>query len=183
VKFTDPDGNSPFDVLNADKLTKEEARTFIADDVISRTDLPVTRQMYTKGMNGDTTPYVNGPTSNIAQEMKNDRGAYANMAIQKALESGRTSGVGGQTGWTNDDLKKSIGSSTFSWEMNAYNKETGVATVGVHVKDHFDFNPGDRGFPGENLNTIGRKAGLSEYDVKVDYQIQFKLDKSPVPEN
>ena len=180
INAIDPDGRifRYIGVIRSNSLTREEARQWINDYVLTRDDRPITVEMYTKGMDGDSSPYIRGIDSPIAKAMSKDSGAYANRTIVARLAAGITSSGDdeGLTNWTNPDLRYSIGACRFTWSLKSYDPNTKIAIVTVKIVDEFDFNPGNRGFPGENLTTIGRTAGLAEYHVEVTYQLKVKVD-------
>ena len=69
----------------------------------------------------------------------------------------------------------SIGSSKFDWALAHYNKDTETAIVKVTVTDRFDFHEGDRPYSAEQATTIGRRAELTEYDVRIQYNLVVKV--------
>jgi hypothetical protein len=186
LKYTDPDGNQTAEPPEED--TRTAARNWIIRNVVYNPFVPVSREMYSKGLSGDSSPYIRGPESRIAQKMKADLSAYVNTTILKRLSAGITSGTDGQTSWNDFDLKNSILSSEFNWTLDNYDSDTNTAYVTVNVKDRFDFNPskeeGTRSRIAEHLTKIGRDAEMASYDVSVTYKIEFKVEmpkkESPV---
>lgn len=83
----------------------------------------------------------------------------------------------GRTRWGNTDLKLSLGSCKFSWQLESYDEKTNTAVATVHIIDDFDFNEGDgkRSSDAEKLTAIGRKAELTGYKVDVTYKLTVKV--------
>jgi len=178
VRYIDPDGRSPLSLLipNPKKISREEARQWIYSTVCGNSfGCKICSDMFSKSLVGDSSKYLKGPDTYIAIVMSRDTGCHANKTIKERLKAGITSGKDGRTAWSKRDLKLSIGSSAFEWQLESYDRETETAIVSVHITDRFDFNEGDRGADAEKLTALGRKAELTEYDVDVTYTLTLKV--------
>ncbi len=177
----DPDGKysiPSFFIPDPSKMSKADARDWVETYAVSLSGLPLVQTLYSQSLNGNTSDYVAGNDSYIAQLMRNDTEAYVNTAIPQKIAAGRTQSpdkIPGSTKWNNLELQLSIGSSSFEWEMTSYNEETGIANVSVSIQDTFDFNKSNRSFIAETLTAIGKKAELSEFEIKVTYEIEFHV--------
>ena len=178
VRYVDPEGKFPLSIFTPDpeKISREEARSWIEKNVCNNfLGWEICKEMYTKSMRGDASTYEQDKNSNIAIAMKNDTLAYVNRTIRKRLIGGKTFGRDGETAWTSPDLKFSMGSCKFDWDLISSTEKDGLITaiVKVHITEDFDFNPGDRSRDGEKLTAVGRKAELTSYSVSVDYELQY----------
>jgi hypothetical protein len=88
VKYVDPDGRFPslrtmldFISLDADNMTREEARNWITNNVVGDNSFPICQQLFGVAMNGNTSDLFFGSDSYIAKQMAADYSAYVNDII------------------------------------------------------------------------------------------------------
>jgi RHS repeat-associated protein len=187
VRYTDPDGRhpNPFNLIfaNPDKMTKEDARQWITENVINDNDFPICQRLYSLAMNGNSTPLYFNKDSYIAKQMASDDGAYVNARIFERLnfpdidfKIGYNSDMG-STRWTSGDLTFSFNHAEFSWTITGYDKKTRTASILIKIFDAFNFGSGEgvRNLIAEKLTLIGKKAELSSFEITVEYELKMQV--------
>jgi hypothetical protein len=188
VKYTDPDGK--FIITALILFTLGQKHETAANLFISLIVFPIAKifsfkhtfELFTKSRSGDKTEYKQGPDSAIAKAIGADK--TFNARISNDVNADFSQGSGGEANaeinWSKLDLDLSIGGldGGYSWTVDSYNKETGIANITVTVKDTFDFNVGERPPLLEKLTAIGRKAKLAGYDVEITTQMQVKINNT-----